>query len=330
MIENVRALLITKGERGQEVRKVSLSANELMDGNLTIAISHSTVNYKDGLALTGGAPVVRKFPMIPGIDLAGTVVFSGDDAFSPGEKVLVNGFGLGETHYGGYAEMARVRSEWAVPLPAEFSCADAMAIGTAGYTAMLAVLALEDAGVAPRCGPVLVTGAAGGLGSMAVALLSQLDYHVIAMTGRESESDYLVALGAREILPRREFDGDPKPLARERWAGAIDCVGSRALAHVISATFRSGAVAACGLAGGSDLPTSVVPFILRGVSLLGIESVHCAMPRRRRAWDRLARTLDRKKLAEMTRTIGFDGLLEAAGEILRGKIRGRLVVDIGA
>lgn len=330
MNENFRALLITQDGNGQSATKTHLSMRDLMDGNVTISVSHSTVNYKDGLALTGRAPVVRKFPMVPGIDLAGTVSISDDSAFAPGDKVLVNGFGLGETHFGGYAEFARVRSEWVVPVPVEFSCAEAMAIGTAGYTAMLALLSLEDAGITPQRGPVLVTGAAGGLGSMAVALLSQLGYHVTAETGRVSESDYLLGLGAREIIPRKEFEGAPRALAAERWAGAIDCVGSRTLAHVLSATSRSGAVAACGLAGGADLPTSIAPFILRGVSLLGIESVHGRMPRRRQAWDRLARNLDRKKLAAMTRSIGFDGVVEAAEDILGGRIRGRLVVDMAA
>jgi acrylyl-CoA reductase (NADPH) len=235
---------------------------------------------------------------------------------------------MGETHYGGYAGFARLKSAWVLSVPEPFSCADAMAVGTAGYTAMLAVLALEDAGVTPQKGPVLVTGAAGGVGSVAVALLANLGYRVIASTGREEEAAYLSGLGAHEIIPRQELSGEPRPLARERWAGAIDSVGSTTLANVLSATSKGGAVAACGLAQGIDLPTSVAPFILRGVSLLGIESVHMNMPRRRQAWARLARDLDRQKLASMARTIGFHDIREAAGEILAGRIRGRVVVGI--
>jgi acrylyl-CoA reductase (NADPH) len=330
MSDRFRALLITREGDKQTVAETMLSMDDLMAGEVTIAVSHSTVNYKDGLALTGRSSVVRRFPMIPGVDLAGIVTHSASPAFHEGERVLVNGFGLGETHYGGYAGCARVKGEWVLRVPEPFSCADAMAIGTAGYTAMLAVLALEEAGITPEKGPVLVTGAAGGVGSVAVALLAKLGYRVIASTGREDEAAYLSGLGADEVISRKELQGEPRPLAKERWAGAIDNVGSTILANVLSTTSRGGAVAACGLAQGLDLPTSVAPFILRGVSLLGIESVHMNMPRRRAAWERLARDLDPKRLATMIRTIGFQDLPGAADEIMAGRIRGRLVVDIAA
>ncbi|HEX4157849.1 MAG TPA: MDR family oxidoreductase [Rhizomicrobium sp.] len=330
MSDRFKALLITKENDSQTVTETELSVADLMEGDVTIAVSHSTVNYKDGLALTGRSPVVRRSPMIPGVDLAGVVTYSTSPAFHEGERVLVNGFGLGETHYGGYAGCARVKGDWVLRIPEPFSNAEAMAIGTAGYTAMLGVLALEDAGVTPEKGPVLVTGAAGGVGSVAVALLAKLGYRVIASTGREEEAAYLSDLGAQEIIPRRELQGEVRPLARERWAGAIDSVGSTTVANVLSATSRGGAVAACGLAQGLDLPASVAPFILRGVSLLGIESVHMNMPRRRQAWARLARDIDRQKLACMTGRIGLRDLLDVAGEILAGRIRGRLVVDVAS
>jgi len=330
MSERFKALLITKAGDGQTVAETDLSVDDLMEGDVTVAVSHSTVNYKDGLALTGRSPVVRRFPMVPGVDLAGTVTRSLSPAFREGERVLVNGFGLGETHYGGYAGCARLQSGWVLRIPEPFSPADAMAIGTAGYTAMLAVLALEDAGITPEKGSVLVTGAAGGVGSVGVALLAKLGYRVIAATGRDEESGYLSGLGAHDVIPRKELSGEPRPLARERWAGAIDSVGSTTLANVLAATSKGGAVAACGLAQGMDLPTSVAPFILRGVSLLGIESVHMNMPRRRQAWERLARDLDRQKLAAITRTIGFHDIRDAADGILAGRVRGRLVVAIAS
>jgi len=328
MKSRFKAILISKHDSAQKVEEVELSPSDLMEGDVAVEVSHSTVNYKDGLVLSGRSPVVRRFPMIPGIDLAGTVVESSHRKFKPGDKVLLNGFGLSETHYGGYGELARVKGDWLVPLPAAFTPADAMAIGTAGYTAMLAVLALEDAHVSPDKGPVVVTGAAGGVGSVAIALLAKLGYRVIASTGRMEEEAYLKSLGAAEIIPRAELSCDPKPLARERWAGAVDSVGSKTLANVLSSTSYGGAVAACGLAGGMDLPASVAPFILRGVSLLGIDSVLMPMPRRLQAWDRLARDLDMAKLRAMTRTIGFGDLLRAGEDILAGKVRGRLVVEI--
>ncbi len=328
MKSRFKAILLRKDADKQTAEDVELTPDDLMPGDVTVAVSHSTVNYKDGLALTGRSPVVRKFPMIPGIDLAGTVEESSHPDFKPGDKVVLNGFGLSETHYGGYAELARVKGDWLVPLPKEFSPAQAMAIGTAGYTAMLCVLALEDAHVAPDKGPVIVTGAAGGVGSVAVALLARLGYKVIASTGRPEEESYLKSLGASEIIARAELAGEPRMLGKERWAGAVDSVGSRTLANVISQTSYGGAVAACGLAGGMDLPTSVAPFILRGVSLLGIDSVQAPKPRRIQAWNRLAKDLDIGKLSAMTKTIPLSGVRQAAEDILAGKIRGRLVVEI--
>ena len=328
MKDRFKALLITKDDAGQKAALTDIGLADLMEGDVVVAVSHSTVNYKDGLVVTGRSPVVRKFPMIGGIDLAGMIEQSGNPNFKPGDKVLLNGYGLSETHFGGYAEYARVKGEWLVPLPREFTAADAMAIGTAGYTAMLCVLALEDAGLTPAKGPVLVTGAAGGVGSVAVALLAKLGYRVIASTGRTEEETYLKTLGASEIIARAELSGDPKPLAKERWAGVVDSVGSKTLANAIASTQYGGAIAACGLAQGMDLPTSVAPFILRGVSLLGIESVHMRRERRLKAWERLARDLDVKKLASMTTTIKLADVAKAANDILAGKVRGRIVVEI--
>jgi acrylyl-CoA reductase (NADPH) len=328
MTDHFRAILIRKTGDAPHAEFVELERSDLMDGDVTVAVSHSTVNYKDGLVVSGRASVVRRFPMIPGIDLAGVVDESNNSAFRPGDQVLVNGWGLSETHYGGYAQLARVKSDWLVPLPDAFSPAEAMAIGTAGYTAMLSVLALEDAGVSPDKGAVLVTGASGGVGSVAIVLLAKLGYRVIASTGRTEEEPYLKQLGASEIISREELSGDPKPLAKERWAGAVDSVGSKTLANVLASTNYGGAVAACGLAQGMDLPTSVAPFILRGVSLLGVESVYMPKPRRLQAWERLARDLDREKLAAMTHTIGLADVFQAAEDILAGRVRGRLVVDL--
>jgi acrylyl-CoA reductase (NADPH) len=299
-----------------------------MEGDVTVRVEWSTVNYKDGLAVTGKAPVVRRFPMIAGIDLAGTVESSSHPQWQPGDKVIVNGWGMGETHLGGYAEKARVKGDWLVRLPARHSAREAMAIGTAGYTAMLAVMALERHGVAPQQGPVIVTGSAGGVGSVAVALLAQRGFKVIASTGRLSEADYLRTLGAAEIIERKELAGAAKPLARERWAGGIDSVGSTTLANVLSMTRYGGAVAACGLAGGMDLPASVAPFVLRGVSLLGIDSVMCPIDRRREAWRRLATDLDAGKLAAMTSEIDLAGVIEAGRRIVEGGVRGRIVVKV--
>lgn len=322
------ALLIAKEGDKQTCNFVQLTPDDLMDGDVAVAVSHSSLNYKDALALTGRAPVVRRFPMIPGIDLAGRVAHSSNAAFRPGDMVLATGYGLGERHYGGYAGMARLPGEWLVPLLQAFTPAQAMAIGTAGFTAMLAVMALEDAGVVPGAGPVIVTGAAGGVGSFAVALLARLGFDVVASTGRPQEEVYLKALGAARIVPRDLFDGAPRPLAEERWAGGIDCVGSRTLVNILSQTRYGGAVAACGLAGGMDLPASVAPFILRGISLLGIDSVQMPRARRLAAWQRLARDLDVGKLADMTETIPLAQLPQAADAILAGRIRGRLLVEL--
>jgi acrylyl-CoA reductase (NADPH) len=300
-----------------------------MDGDVTVRIEWSTINYKDGLAITGKAPVVRRFPMIPGIDFAGEVEASSHPDWKPGDKVILNGWGTGETHLGAYGEKSRVKGQWLVRLPAGLSARDAMAIGTAGYTAMLAVMALERHGLKPAQGPVVVTGAAGGVGSVAIALLAKLGFQVIASTGRREEADYLKGLGASEIIDRNELSGPPKALAKERWAGGIDSVGSTTLANLLSMTKYGGAIAACGLAGGMDLPGSVAPFILRGVSLLGIDSVQCSPSLRNEAWRRLESDLDRGKLEGMTRQIGLPEVIGVAGTILEGRVRGRIVVKIG-
>jgi acrylyl-CoA reductase (NADPH) len=327
-VPTFKAIVIEKSDGGQKVGPTDFDEANLMEGDVTVRVEWSTMNYKDGLAVTGKAPVVRRFPMIAGIDLAGTVESSSHPQWQPGDKVIVNGWGMGETHLGGYAEKARVKGDWLVRLPARHSAREAMAIGTAGYTAMLAVMALERHGVAPQQGPVIVTGSAGGVGSVAVALLAQRGFKVIASTGRLSEADYLRTLGAAEIIERKELAGAAKPLARERWAGGIDSVGSTTLANVLSMTRYGGAVAACGLAGGMDLPASVAPFVLRGVSLLGIDSVMCPIDRRREAWQRLATDLDAGKLAAMTSEIDLAGVIEAGRRIVEGGVRGRIVVKV--
>ncbi len=323
-----KAIRIDKADKGTTVALTQFDDAELMDGDVTVNVEWSTVNYKDGLAVTGKAPVVRRFPMIAGIDFAGTVSESSHPNWKSGDKVICNGWGMGETHLGAYAEKARVKGEWLVKLPSGISARDAMAIGTAGYTAMLSVLALEKHGLTPKDGPVVVTGAAGGVGSVAIAVLSKLGYHVIASTGRVSESDYLKKLGASDIIDRAELSGPAKPIAKERWAGGIDSVGSTTLANLLSMTKYRGAIAACGLAAGMDLPSSVAPFILRGVCLLGIDSVMCPIELRRQAWDRLATDLDAAKLAEITQEISLDEVIAAGAKVLAGEIRGRLVVKI--
>ncbi|HEY3792173.1 MAG TPA: MDR family oxidoreductase [Bradyrhizobium sp.] len=323
-----KAIRIDKAEKGTTVALTQFDAAELMDGDVTVRVEWSTMNYKDGLAVTGKAPVVRRFPMIAGIDFAGTVEQSSHPQWKAGDRVICNGWGMGETHLGAYAEQARVRGDWLVRLPEGMSAREAMAIGTAGYTAMLSVLALEKQGVTPTSGPIVVSGAAGGVGSVAIAVLSKLGYHVMASTGRMSEADYLKDLGAAEVIDRAELSGPAKPLAKERWAGGIDSVGSTTLASMLSMTKYGGAVAACGLAGGMDLPTSVAPFILRGVCLLGIESVMCPIELRRVAWSRLASDLDRGKLTEITQEIGLGEVIGAGAEILAGQVRGRIVVKI--
>jgi acrylyl-CoA reductase (NADPH) len=324
-----KAIVIDKAETGQSVRLTDFDEKDLMDGDVTVRVEWSTVNYKDGLAITGKAPVVRRFPMIAGVDFAGTVESSTHPKWKPGDQVILNGWGSGETHLGAYAQKARVKGDWLIRRPAGISARDAMAIGTAGYTAMLAVMALERAGLNPSRGPVIVTGAAGGVGSVAVALLAKLGYAVAASTGRPEEAEYLKGLGASEIINRAELAGPARPLAKERWAGGIDSVGSTTLANVLSMTRYGGAVAACGLAGGMDLPTTVAPFILRGVSLLGIDSVMCPLPLREEAWRRLAADLDRAKITAMANEIGLDDVIAAGRRIVEGKVRGRIVVKIG-
>ena len=324
-----RAIVIDKTDTGQSVSLKDFDENDLMDGDVTVRVEWSTVNYKDGLAVTGKAPVVRRFPMIPGIDFAGTVEASTHADWKPGDQVILNGWGLGETHLGAYGAKARVKGDWLVRLPTGMSARDAMAIGTAGYTAMLAVMALEHHGLKPAGGPVVVTGAAGGVGSVAVAILAKLGFQVTVSTGRTEEADYLKRLGAAEIIDRKELAGAPRPLAKERWAGGIDVVGSVTLANVLSMIRYRGAVAACGLAGGMDLPVTVAPFILRGVSLLGIDSVMRPLPDRRAAWGRLAAELDRAKLTEMTSEIGLAEVIEVGRKIVEGRVRGRIVVKIG-
>jgi acrylyl-CoA reductase (NADPH) len=324
-----KAILIEKADSGQKVGLVNFDEAQLMEGDVTVRVEWSTVNYKDGLAMTGKGPVVRRWPMIPGIDFAGTVESSSNKEFKPGDAVVMNGFGLGETHLGGYAEKARVKGEWLVPLPKGMSAREAMEIGTAGYTAMLSVMALERHGMAPDRGPVVVTGAAGGVGSVAIAILAKLGFHVVASTGRTQEADYLKSLGAAEIIDRAELSGPAKPLAKERWGAGVDSAGSHTLANVLSMTKYGGAVAACGLAQGLDLPGSVAPFILRAVSLLGIDSVYCPQAIRREAWKRLATDLDRKKLAAMTTEVALAKVIEVGPAILAGQVRGRTLVRVG-
>ena len=323
------AVLIEKADAGQSVGLKRLGIDALMEGDVLVRVTHSTVNYKDGLALTGKSPVVRRFPMIPGIDLAGVVEESSHPDWRKSDAVILNGFGLGETHFGGYAGFARVKGDWLVALPRGLSAAHAMAIGTAGYTAMLSVIALEKHGLTPAQGPVAVTGAAGGVGSVAIALLAKLGWHVIASTGRIEERHYLEGLGAAEIIERKELSEKGRPLGKERWIAGVDGVGSHTLANLLAMTKYGGAIAACGLAQGMDLPASVAPFILRGVSLIGIDSVMAPQARRREAWSRLARDLDLAKLAAMTRTIKLDEVIAAGEIILSGKVRGRIVVEVG-
>jgi acrylyl-CoA reductase (NADPH) len=323
-----KAIRVDKADKGTTVALAQFDEADLMEGDVTLAVEWSALNYKDGLAVTGKAPVVRRFPMIAGIDLAGTVEQSSHPQWKPGDKVICTGWGMGETHLGAYAEKARVKGDWLVRLPEGMSARDAMAIGTAGFTAMLAVLALEKHGLVPKDGPIVVTGAAGGVGSVATAVLSKLGYQVIASTGRMSEVAYLKNLGAAEVIDRSELSGPAKPLAKERWAGGIDSVGSTTLANILSMAKYAGAIAACGLAAGMDLPSSVAPFILRGVCLLGIDSVMCPIELRKVAWSRLASDLDPGKLVEITHEIGLGEVVAAGAKILAGQVRGRIVVKI--
>ncbi len=328
-----KALVITKPESGYRCDLTELDEAQLpATGDVTVRVAYSTLNYKDGLAITGKSPVVRSFPMVPGIDLAGTVTHSDHPTWKAGDRVLLNGFGVGESHWGGLAQMARVKGDWLVALPDGLSERDAMAVGTAGYTAMLCVMALQrhwtDAGVAPGSGEVLVTGAGGGVGGVAISLLAGLGHTVVASTGRPQEADYLKSLGAAAVIDRNELSAPGKPLQKERWIGVVDSVGSHTLANACASTRYGGAVAACGLAQGMDLPASVAPFILRGVTLYGIDSVMAPMARRVAAWEVLARTLNREQLATITQEIGLGEAITAGADILAGQVRGRLVVNV--
>lgn len=328
MPQQFQAYLIGKNDDGQRCQLTQLDDDDLMEGDVTVRVEYTTLNYKDGLALTGRSPIIRKFPLIPGIDFSGEVIESGHPDFKPGDKVILNGFGVGEEHSGGYAQKARVSGDWLVPVPDGLDTRRAMAIGTAGYTAMLSVLALEDHGLEPGDGEVLVTGASGGVGSIAVAVLGKLGHQVVASTGRMQERDFLVGLGAAEVVDRAEFADKPRPLARERWAGAIDVAGGNTLANVLSQMKRASAVAVCGLAESMNLPTTVAPFILRGVTMYGIDSVMAPLERRKQAWQRLASDLDPKLLDELSFDLAFDELPRAAVDILDGRIRGRAVVKL--
>lgn len=329
MTGTFRAIRASKGEKAPQIEFVNITEADLMDGDVTVAVDYSTVNYKDGLALTGAAPIIRHWPLIPGIDFSGKVEKSDNPNFKPGDRVVLNGWGVGEGHNGGYAQKARVKGDWLVKLPDAISNEQAMAIGTAGYTSMLSVLALEKNGVKPGS-DVLVTGAAGGVGSVAIAILAKLGYRVIASTGRVSETDYLKSLGADEVIDRNELSNPAKPLGKERWAGAVDAVGSHTLANVLSMTKYGGAVAACGLAQGMDLPGSVAPFILRGITLAGIDSVMAPKEKREEAYRRLATDLDMKKLEAMSFRAKLDDVPKLGQDILAGRVRGRAIVDVNA
>jgi len=323
-----KALLASRIERTVSVDLVEMSEDQLMAGDVSIDVDYSTVNYKDGLAMAGRPGVIQTWPLIPGIDLAGTVTASDHAGFAPGDRVVLNGWGLSQTHHGGYAQKARVNGDWLIKLPTSISTHDAMAIGTAGYTAMLSILALEHNGVTPDRGAVLVTGANGGVGSVAVMILAGLGYRVIASTGRPEEADYLTGLGAAEIIDRNSLSEAGPPIAAPRWIGAVDSVGSHTLANVLAQTDYRGAVAACGLAQGVDMPGSVFPFILRNVTLAGIDSVNAPTSARLQAWDRLARDLDLAKLATSVQRVGLAGAVQVGQDILQGKVRGRTVVDV--
>lgn len=329
MQEPFRAIVVSRDEdKKQSVAVVDLTLADLMEGDVVVEVEATTVNYKDGLAITGKGPVVRRWPMAPGIDAAGTVVSSDNAEFKEGDKVLLNGFGVGETHLGAYARYARLKGDWLIPLPNGLSAKEAMAVGTAGYTAMLSIMAIERHGITPDRGPVVVTGANGGVGTVAIAILSKLGYSVTASTGRTSEADFLKSLGAAEIIDRAELSEPGKPLGKERWAGGIDAVGSHTLANVLAQTQYGGVVTACGLAQGMDLPASVAPFILRAVSLIGIDSVMAPKKLRTEAWTRIVQDLDMDKLKTLSTEIGFDDIIQAAFDIIGGKIRGRVVVDM--
>lgn len=323
-----KGILIEKDESGYRAAVKEIDEAQLPAGDVTVCVSHSTLNYKDGLAITGKGPVVRKFPMVPGIDLVGVVEESSHAQYKAGDRVLLNGWGVGEVHWGGLAQKARLHGDWLIPLPAGFTPQQAMAIGTAGYTAMLCVLALERHGVKPTDGEILVTGAAGGVGSVAVAVLAKLGYSVVAVTGRPQDGEYLKDLGAAEVLERSQFSAPGKPLGKERWAGAVDVAGSHVLANVCATTKYRGVVTACGLAAGMDLPATVAPFILRGVTLAGIDSVMCPRPDRLQAWQRLETDLDIAKLGNISQEVGLGEAIPLASKLLNGQVRGRIVVDV--
>lgn len=323
-----KALLIDKAEGKQQVAITSLDEASLPEGDVTVSVHCSTLNYKDALAITGKGPVVKQFPMVPGIDLSGVVEHSASPDFKPGDTVLLNGWGVGEKHWGGLAEKARLDSRWLIPQPSAFTPYQSMAIGTAGYTAMLAVMSLEERGVTPDQGEILVTGASGGVGSYAITLLARLGYRVVASTGRQEEAPYLVELGAENVIDRRELSEPGRPLAKERWAGAIDSVGSHTLANVLASTKYGGTVACCGLAQGMDLPTSVAPFILRGVTLAGIDSVMRPLAHRVEAWRRLGELLSPHQLEAITQPIDLTQTIGVAEDLLAGNVRGRVVVNV--
>lgn len=326
----INTILIEKDEQGYRANQQAIKESLLPEGDVTVKVLYSTINYKDALAITGKSPVVRKFPMVPGIDLVGEVASSDSERFVQGDLVLLNGFGVGEGHFGGLAQKARLKADWLIPLPQGFSAQQAMAIGTAGYTAMLCVIALEKNGLTPEQGEILVTGANGGVGSYAIAILAKLGYQVVASTGRVEQSDYLKQLGAVDIIDRNELSQPGRPLAKERWAGAIDSVGSHTLANVCASTKYGGTVAACGLAQGFDLPATVMPFILRGVTLAGIDSVMRGLDDRIQAWQRLSELLDGSTLNDISHTIGLSEVIDTTNQLIAGKVRGRIIVDVNA
>jgi len=323
----MKGILITK-DGDYKAELTDISEDQLPEGDVTVEVEYSTLNYKDGLAITGKSPVVRNFPMVPGVDIAGTVLESSSDKFNEGDKVVLNGWGVGETHWGGLAEKARLKSEWLVPLPETFTAKQAMAIGTAGYTSMLCVMALEKQGVTPDKGEIIVSGAVGGVGSVAVSILAKLGYTVVASTGRPDQADYLKELGASDIINRDDLSSPGRPLGKERWAGAVDTVGSHTLANICASTKYGGVVTACGLAQGMDFPASVAPFILRGVILNGIDSVYCPIEIRIEAWNRLAKDLDTKHIDLITNEINLSDAIGAANDLMDGTIRGRAVVNV--
>lgn len=324
------ALLVEKDDAGYRTGLRQIEEDRLPPGDVRVRVAYSTLNYKDALAITGRAPVVRQFPMVPGIDFSGEVTQSRHPRFAVGDKVVLNGWGVGETHWGGLAGLAQVKADWLIPLPKAFTELQAMALGTAGYTASLCVLALERHGVTPSSGEVIVSGAAGGVGSVALALLARRGFQVSAITGRPQEAAYLKGLGAKEVLERSAFDAPGKPLAKERWAGAVDTVGGRTLANLCAAMRYRGVVTACGMAGGMELPATVAPFILRAVSLVGVESVLCPVAERLQAWEALAQDFDPRHFDSMVTQIGLPDAIGAATRLLEGKVRGRIVVNVGA